>query len=287
MQSKTRGIVLVLIATCLFAIHDGTSKYLISFFAIPVLIWARYLVNVLIVLVAAGPRMGRELIVTRRPSLMILRAMMLVGVSIFFQNALKKMPLAEATALAFMTPLIVALLAGPILGEKVRLKAWLATIAGFFGVLLIARPGGAMSATGVVYALSSALCFATYQVLTRKLSSTEPAMRLLFYTALLGTLSMSVIVPAYWSAEMPSLKHALMITSLGFSATIGHFLLIRAFHITLASTLAPLLYSQLVWAMLLGIILFGHLPDLLTLAGMLIIGASCLSLVWRRRDSLA
>jgi drug/metabolite transporter (DMT)-like permease len=282
MVSRKYGITLVLIATLLFTIHDGTSKYLLSFFAVPLLIWARYSINVFIVLVWSGPRMGRALIDTDRPVLMLVRALTLVGVSLFFQNALKSLPLPEATAIAFMTPLLVTVLAGPMLGEKVPLKAWLATIAGFCGVLLIARPGGAVSGSGVLLALASATFFAVYQVLTRKLAATEPAMRLLFYTALVGSLSMSFLVPAHWFSAWPSPLQTLLIVALGFAASIGHFLLTRAYHVTPASTLAPLLYSQLIWAMIFGIVVFGHLPDHWTIAGMLVIGASCLSLVWRR-----
>ncbi len=284
--SRRYGVVLVLTATFLFSIHDATTKYLMAFFGVPLLIFSRYLINVVIVLAAAGPKMGRELVVTRRPALMILRATLLVLTSIFFQTALKTLPLPEATAIAFMTPLIIALLAGPILGEKVKLKAWLATLAGFCGVLLIARPGGTTSTVGVVLALACAFCFANYQLLTRKLSATEPAMRLLFHTALVGTVLMALFLPAYWFEAWPSPLHALLIVSLGLTASIGHFLLIRAYHVTPASTVAPLLYSQIAWAMLLGAALFGHLPDPLTLAGMLCIGLSCLSLVWRRRATI-
>ncbi len=282
MNAKLQGILLFLTATLLFAVHDATSKYLLPFFAIPLLVWARYVVHLALMLVAVAPRLGRELFVTRRPWLMTWRALTLVGVSLLFQSALKALPLAETTAIVFVTPLIVALLAGPLLGEKVRLKSWLATIAGFCGVLLIARPGGAMSASGVAYALGSALCYAAYQILTRKLSATEPALRQLFYTALVGVVVMSPIVPTYWSALLPTPSQALLIVSLGVTAGVGHFLLIRAFRQTPASTLSPLLYVQLVWAMLLGLLVFGQLPDLLTTIGMVIIGTSCLSLALQR-----
>ena len=285
MQTKLHGILLFLIATLLFAIHDATSKYLIPFFAIPLLVWARYVVHLSIMLIAVAPSMGRELVATRRPWLMGMRALTLVGVSLLFQSALKLLPLAETTAIVFVTPLLVALLAGPLLGEKVRLKSWLATIAGFCGVLLIARPGGAMSGIGVAYALGSALCYAAYQILTRQLSASEPALRQLFYTALVGAIAMSLVVPAYWNALLPTAGQALLIVSLGLTAGAGHFLLIRAFRQTPASTLSPLLYVQLVWAMLLGLLVFGQLPDLMTTIGMLIIGASCLSQALQRAPS--
>jgi drug/metabolite transporter (DMT)-like permease len=277
-NTKNHGITLFLISTFLFAVHDATSKYLIPVFAIPLLVWARYVVHLLIMLLAVAPGMGREIVVTKRPWLMIFRGMTLVGVSLLFQNALKALPLAETTAIIFVTPLLVALLAGPLLGEKVRLGSWLATVAGFCGVLLIARPGGTLAGAGVAYALGCALCYAAYQILTRKLSATEPAMRQLFYTALVGSIAMSFIIPSYWSGLLPTPMEALLILSLGVTAGAGHFLLIRAFRETPASTLSPLLYIQLVWAMLLGLVAFGQFPDLPTTIGMVIIGASCLSL---------
>jgi drug/metabolite transporter (DMT)-like permease len=281
-QHKLYGIILILIATFLFAVLDTLSKYLTAFFAVPLIVWARYFVHLVFMLVGIAPGMGREIVVTKRPWLMIFRGLLLVCSSLLAVLAFSTLPLAETTALVFITPLLVALLAGPLLGEKVPLKR-------SGGVLLIARPGGSMFGIGVVYALGCALSYAGYQILTRKLSVTEPAMRQLFYTALMGTITMSFVIPTYWTGEIPTLKQGLIITSLGLFGGIGHFLLIRAFRETMASTLSPLLYVQLVWATLLGWIVFGHLADMLTTIGMLIIGISSLSLAlrWPRGGKLS
>ena len=282
-QHPLRGVVLFLAAVFLFAALDATAKYMNAFFAVPLLVWARYLVHFVIMLVFMAPGMGREIIATRRPWLMSFRALMLVGVTLLAQLALKTLPLAETTALVFITPLLVALLAGPLLGEQVRRSTWLITLVGFAGVLLIARPGGALFGAGVAYALGAALCYAIYQILTRKLAATEHPNRLLFYTALIGTLSMSLTLPAYWDGQIPTLTQGLLIVSLGLYGGIGHFMLIRAFREAPASTLSPLLYIQLIWATLLGWWVFDQLPDLLAIVGMLIIGASGLSLAIRSR----
>lgn len=279
-QHPLRGILLFLAALFLFAALDATAKYMSAFFAVPLLVWARYLVHFAIMLVALAPGMGRALIATQRPWLMTLRALTLVGVTLLGQLALQTLPLAETTALVFVTPLLVALLAGPLLGERVDLRAWLATVAGFAGVLLIARPGGALVGPGIAYALGAALCYAVYQILTRKLSATEPPLRLLFYTALVGTLVMSLCLPAYWDGRPPSPTQALLIVSLGLYGGIGHFLLIRAFREAPVATLSPLLYIQLIWATLLGWSVFDHLPDFWAVVGMAIIGASGLALFW-------
>lgn len=282
MHSRLNGTLLFLSAIFFFAVLDATAKYMSAFFAVPLLVWARYLVHLVFMLGAVAPGMGRQIVVTRRPLLMTFRALMLLGCTLFVMLAFRSLPLAETTALVFVSPLLVALLAGPLLGEKLHYSSWLATVAGFGGVLLIARPGGAMFGAGVAYALAAALCNAIYQVLTRKLSATEPPMRQLFYTALVGTVAMSFVIPTYWTGELPTLQQGLFIASLGLYGGIGHFLFIRAFHEAPASTLSPLLYIQLIWATLLGWAIFGQLPDLLTAAGMLIIGASSLSLALRQ-----
>ena len=275
---KNQGTLLFLSALFIFAVSDTTAKYLSVFFAVPLLAWARYVTHLVFMLVVTAPTMGRAIVCTDRPGLMTLRGLLQVASTVLVLLAFQRLPLAETTAFVFISPLLVALLAGPLLGEKLQLRIWLATLAGFAGVLLIVRPGGAMHGVGVVYALGSALCYAMYQILTRKLSSTEPPMRQLFYIALVGSVCMSFALPFFWTGILPSPIHALLVLSLGAYGGAGHFLLIRAFHETPASSLSPMIYFQLVWAILLGWIVFGQLPDLPSVVGMLVIGASGLSL---------
>ncbi|HNN46642.1 MAG TPA: DMT family transporter, partial [Azospira sp.] len=224
---RLRGIVLFLIALLLFAALDATAKYLSAVFAVPLLVWARYMVHCVFMLATVAPSLGRELVITRHPWQLTVRALLLVGVTLFGQLALKTMPLAETTALVFVTPLLVALLASPMLGERVSRRAWLATLAGFAGVLLIARPGGAMSGSGVVYALGAALCYALYQIMTRQLAASEHPLRLLFTTALGGTVAMSFALFTHWDGTLPTGTQAVLIASLGLYGGVGHFLLIR------------------------------------------------------------
>ena len=281
-SKKLLGVAFFLTALFLFAAVDTTFKYLAAFFAVPLLVWARFFVHLIIMLVAVAPGMGREIIVTRKPGLMIVRGILLVGAGVLIQLAFKDLPLAETTAVFFVSPLIVALLAGPVLGEKIGKKTWLATLGGFAGVLLIARPGGAVFGIGVVYTLAAALCYAFYQLLTRKLSETEPVMRQLFYTALIGTVAMSTFLPMYWTGEVPTLKQGLLIVSLGFLGGLGHFLFIRAFRDAPASSLSPMIFFQLIWVSLLGWVVFDQHPDSLSAIGILVICVSGLSLALRR-----
>ena len=276
-----KGVLFFLTGLFLFSSVDTTAKYLTALYSVQFLVWARFAVHLAIMLVVVAPGTGWQLVATRRPGLMIVRAMMLVGSSLFIQMAFRAQPLAETTAVFFVTPVIVALLAGPLLGEKVHWQTWSATLAGFCGVLLIARPGGALLGSGLAYTLAAALCYSLYQIFTRKLADTEPTMRQLFYTALIGTLATSLIVPPYWTSAAPSLRDFLLIVSLGIYGGVGHFLVIGAYRTAPASTLAPIMYCQLIWATLLGWAVFDQLPDASSTVGMAIIGGAGLSLAMR------
>jgi drug/metabolite transporter (DMT)-like permease len=274
-----RGVALLLAALLCFALLDATSKHLSQIFNVPLLVWARYTVHCLAMLVFLGPSLGTRLIATGRPVAQVLRALLLVGVTGFSMAAFQVMPLAETTALLFVSPLIVALLAGPFLGEHVGAARWLAALVGFAGTLLIARPGGALVAEGLVYTTVAAICYAIYQIQTRKLAATERPVTMVFYTALAGTFSMSLALPWIWRGPVPTATEALMIGSLALYGGTGHFLLTHAFRHAPASTLAPILYVQLIWAGLLGWLFYGQWPDALTIVGMVVVAAGGVAVV--------
>jgi drug/metabolite transporter (DMT)-like permease len=269
-----KGVALMLAAVLCFALLDATSKHLSQTFNVPLLVWARYTVHCLLMLAILGPSHGRGLIATTRPLAQILRALLLVGVTGFAMAAFRVMPLAETTALLFVTPLIVALLAGPFLGERVGAPRWLAALVGFAGTLLIARPGGALALDGMLYTTIAAVCYSVYQIQTRKMAATERPLTMVFYTALVGTTAMSLALPWIWTGPTPDAQQAIMICSLALYGGTGHFLLTHAFRHAPASTLAPFLYGQLIWAALLGSVFYSQLPDALSVAGMAVIVAS-------------
>ena len=139
--SALRGMVLISVAVFLFTVMDTLSKYLTRFYPVTNVLLARYLFHTLLVVTAIAPRHGLTFARTQRPRLQILRGLLLVGASLLFVTAIKYMPLAEATAIQFVAPLLVTLLAVVFLKEKVELSRWLAILAGFIGVLIIIRPG--------------------------------------------------------------------------------------------------------------------------------------------------
>ena len=282
-EHPLRGIALLLVALFLFALLDATSKHLSQTYAVPLLVWARYTLHCLMMVIFLAPSMRWKLVATQRPLQQAVRGALLVGVTGFAMAAFRIMPLAETTALLFITPLFVALLAGPLLGERVGGLRWLAIGVGFVGTLMIARPGSDLSLPGIALTLSAAICYALYQVQTRLLSPTENSVTMLFYTAMMGTLLMSAGLPWYWSGPLPTPIDALMIASLGLYGGVGHFLLIHAFRQTSASTLSSVQYAQLIWATLLGWAFYDQLPDALSALGMAIVAASGLAVTLAER----
>lgn len=272
-----RAIALFLAAMLLFAALDATSKHLTESFPVPMLVWARYAVHLLLMLVFLAPSMRLRLVQTRRPLSQVVRALMLTAVTGFAMAALQRMPLAETTAIVFVTPLLVTVLAVLVLKERVSLSRWAAVALGLAGVLVIARPGAGLDLAGLAFALAAALCYSIYQILTRQLAASEHAVTMLFYTALVGTAVMTAALPWYWEDLHPSWPESLMLVSMGIYGGTGHYLLTRAFHMAPASVLSPFLYVQLVWAALLGWLVFGDFPDALSLMGMAVIAAGGLA----------
>ncbi len=269
-----KAIVMVFGAVTLFVLLDATVSHLGKTYPVPMLVWARYAMHCLLMVIFLAPRMRLRLVRSARPLRQTACALCLVATSFLGMAAFIRMPLAETTALIFMSPLIVTLLAGPVLGERIGALRWAAALGGFIGVLLIARPGSGLSIEGIAFALGAALMYAAYQILTRQLSGTENPVTMLFYTAMVGTVVMSLALPWAWSGTMPGIGDGLLIACLGVLGGVGHYLLILAFREAPASLLSPMLYAQLVVATLIGALLFGHVPDLPALVGILVISAA-------------
>lgn len=278
-SASLRGVFLMLCAVFVFACMDALAKWLSTRYPVPMLVWARYAVHCLLMLIFLFPSYGRRLWATTRPGLQIARAFMLVGITTFTIYGFRLLPLTVATAIAFLAPLLVGLLAGPVLGEKVGRLQFVALLTGLAGVVLIARPGGDISLAGVLFAGMGALFYAVYQLMTRMLAPHESSVTMLFFTALIGMTVTTALLPWIWVDIQPDLQDTLMIAMLGVLGGSGHFLLIRAFRVTPAATLAPFMYAQMIWAGLLDLLIFQHLPDtptwlgvgLIVLAGLYVI----------------
>ena len=265
-----------------FTILDATVKHLADRYPIPLLVWARYTVQTLVVLLWLLPKMGLGLFRTPRPGLMLVRGAILPLSSLCFFSALKYLPLAEATAINYGTPILVIILAVAFLGERMTRPRIALVLAGIAGMFLIVRPGSVVFQGAALLALGSAVFYGTFQILTRMLAG-EDSRVLLFYPAIIGTVMMTVLLP--WlgiDVAMPWADVA-FIGAAGLLGTVGHFLFILAFQRAPASALTPFTYMQLVWATLIGWIAFGNFPDAWTLAGMAVIGGSGLLITLHER----
>ncbi|MEN1835088.1 DMT family transporter [Pseudomonas lijiangensis] len=276
-----KGIGLILLATFLFASHDTLSKYLSGFYPIMLVVWARYLIHTLLMAFIFLPSAGLRVLRTKRPGIQILRALALLLTSLLFTTCLMYIPLAEATAVNFLAPLLVTALSVPLLKERVTRGQWLAVVVGFSGVLVIIHPGGELFTPAILLPLSSASCFAIYQLLTRLASSYDSPTTSNFFAGLFNTLLMSALIPFFW--QTPELKHLPFLLALGACGMSAHLLLTQAFRVTAPAILAPFSYCQLVFAGLLGFMVFDHMPSINAQIGIVIICLSGLAAAWQQR----
>ena len=269
-----KGFLLLALGLFLFSCLDCTTKYLVAHYNVPTVAAMRYMVHCLLMLAILAPRHSHQLIKTQRTWLVIGRAIALVFTTLFVGLSLQRMPLAETTCLIFTAPLFVVLLATPVLGEKVGVLGWLAVVIGFLGMLLVVRPGSGLNGLGIVFALLGAIANATYQLMSRLLVSSEKAITLLFYTAMVGSLCFGLILPWFWEGKTPTQMELVLFVMLGVFGGSGHYFFTLAYRHASASALAPVTYLQLLWAALLGWLIFDTAPQGLSILGMLIVAGA-------------
>jgi drug/metabolite transporter (DMT)-like permease len=268
----------MLLATCCFGCLDTMSKYLVVYYPASSLVWIRYVLQTVVMAAIFLPRMGMRLVRTTSPGVQFVRGLMLVLSSVVFVIALNHMQIAEVASIVFLAPIIVALAGGPLLGERVSARTWIALAGGFTGVLLIIRPGGNAFTLWALLPLGCAFFFAGYQVLTRKLAGHDDPITTLFYPGLIACLVVPPVFPGAF--DIPTVPlHLAMISAIGILGAVGHFLLIRAHGHAPASLLAPFGYTQLLVVLTLGWLVFDQLPDGIALTGIALIAASGLALV--------
>jgi len=280
-HQPTLGILLILAAGLLLASQDALSKSLTAVYPLLLVVWLRYLSQSVLMLALFAPRMGLNLLRTQRPWLQLVRGLSLVAITLLFYSALRFIPLGEATAVIFLAPLVVIVLSATWLKEHISRGLWLSVGVGLLGVLLIVRPGGALFTPAILLPLGAAFCFGLYQLLTRRLSATDHPATSNFLSALVGTLSVSVLLPWFW--QTPTLVDGLLMATLGATAMTGHMLLTHAYRFGSAASLAPFTYVQIVTATLLGMLFFDHTPDLWAILGMAVIILSGAALAWGQR----
>jgi drug/metabolite transporter (DMT)-like permease len=271
----TRGGTMLVAAMVCFAISDVVAKHLSAQIPPVVLAWCRYVLLLALVLPLAAMR--PELLRTRRPYLQFLRSVGLVSSAVLFLLGLRLLPVAEATAMVFASPLFVTLLATLFLGERLSLLRWMPVAMGFAGVLVVVRPGAGVFGAAAMFPLLSSFAWACAVVCTRRLSAEDSSVTTTLYSALAGTAALSLSLP---SLQVSLVAHVPALGLMACSWCAAQWLTVWAYRAAPAASIAPYSYSQLVWATLLSIVVFGHVPDAMSLLGMGVIVAAGV-LAWR------
>lgn len=273
---------LVLLAGICFSTLDATAKVLLQDHALFLVVWARYAGQMLVVTPIAWQRAGPGFWRTRHLKMQLVRSLCLVSATACFFGGLRFLPLAEGSAISFLAPMFAIVLSMPVLGERPTRARWIASIVGFAGILMLVRPGSAVFHPATLLLVGAAISNALYQLLTRRLPNDTPYTTL-FYTAMVGTVGLSVALPFVGMPASARVGDVLALLLLGLLAGVGHWMFISAFLMAPASLLAPFTYVQMVWATMYGYLVFDQYPDALSAAGMAVIVASGVALVIHER----
>jgi drug/metabolite transporter (DMT)-like permease len=278
------GILYMIIATALFAGSSAISKILVVTYPVGEVLFSRCAVGLVCVAIVILPRLGLAVLETRKLGAHVLRSVSQTCSQAFILIAFSLMPLASAVAINFSAPLFATLVAAVLLKEVVRPERWIALVAGFVGVLLVTHPGVGTFEVGTLFALGNAVLYGSVTVGVRRMTATESTETLTMYQLLLLTGFFTLSLPFGFVA--PTWSDAGVMVLNGMANAIGQYLWTRALHLAPTSAVVPFNYFSLVWAMMLGFVVWGDIPSLPLLAGSAIVVGSGLFLLWsetRRR----
>jgi hypothetical protein len=284
-QSRQRlvGIALIAGAFFLFSLLDTSAKWLNHTIPTMETVWSRYVFSVIFVMIVVNPKTKPGVLKTNKPGLQALRSLFLFASTLFNFIAVNYLQLSQTISIAFATPLLVALLSGPLLGERISRDRFIAIIMGFLGVLVVARPGFGGIHPVAILSVCGVVCYSMYAIMTRHLAAHDSTETTLVYSGLVGAILLTPALPWFWQ-NPPDIMTALTMVALGAYAALGHFALIKAHRFAPAYILSPFIYTQLIWMVLLGYFVFGDIPDGFTLLGGFIVVGSGLYLLARERS---
>jgi len=273
------GIALAIGACACFSGLDTTTKYVSASVPLLMALWFRYAFQAIATTAIVLPLRGRRALRTMHPKFQCLRGLLLLTSSLFAFASLRYMPVGEFTAIVMIAPLVITLLAATVLKERVSPLRWALVAGGFAGTVIIIRPGGEAFHWASLLPLGLVASNAWFQVITSKLARTEDPVTMHLYTGWVGTLAASLALPFVWARiDDPTLW--VLLCLMGLLATVGHFMLILAYQRAPAATLTPYLYAQIGFSMLGGWLVFSHVPDEWSLAGMLLIAVCGAAGAW-------
>lgn len=267
-----------------FAVLDTTAKYLVTIgYAAVFVVWCRFLSHAVISFIAFQGWRRADMYRMQNVPLQILRGLLLPATTLFNFLALRDLQLAQTVSIFLSVPMFVTILAGPLLGEWAGRRRWAAILVGFAGVLIVVRPGTEVFSLPIIWSILATLTYSIYSIVTRKLAMQESQSSLVFYSSIFAAVLMAP--PALIYGQMPdSAFDVALLASLGVLGLGGHALLVKASRLASASKVAPFIYSQLLWMIMLGFIVFGDVPDGWTLLGASIICMSGFYIMNRERQ---
>lgn len=283
-SDRLKAILLMCAAVTLFSCLDATAKYLASHSGVPTseIIWMRFAVQFLLMAAIFGPAAVPGMFKTNKLGLQMFRSICMAATTTGNFIAIQYLRLDQTISVAFLAPLVVAALAGPVLGEWVGWRRALAIVVGFLGILIVVRPGFAAVHPAIALSFVSMIAYAFFMLATRELSKFDPPIVTLFYALLIGTVGGAPIALWQWVWPTGFVQWGLIL-GLGAFGGLGHYLLIQAYRLAPASSVSPFLYFQLFSMVALGYLIFGDVPDHWTLLGSSVIIASGIYLVHRER----
>lgn len=280
---RLQAIVLMCVAVACFACLDTCGKWASRHVDPLVTTWFRYTANVLLLSIVLNGWTRPRIMHTNRFALQIARSLLLFASTVLNFFALQYLQLTQTISIQFAMPLMVALLAGPILGEWVGPRRLAAILVGFCGILVITRPWSSALHPAMLLTLANTVCYALYAIVTRMLAAYDPPATTMTYAGLAGVVLLTPILPFVWTTPpTPDIWAALIAT--GLFGAVGHGLLTLAHSRAPASLLSPFIYTQIVWMTALGYLVFGDLPDAWTALGAAIVIGSGLYLITRERS---
>ena len=280
------GIGLLSAAVFCFSVLDSAAKWLIAGLPLAQIVFLRFLGHVVFTAAAMGPTLGLELVHTRHPFLQLLRGLLLPMMTALNFWALQYLQLAETGSIQFLAPILVALIGHHLLGERLDRGRWLAIIVGFLGVLVILQPGSRGFHPAMLISLFQTSLYAAFIVLTRFLAASDRPEASNFLSALISTLVIAPFALLEWQPPGGALQWAVIAVT-GLAGGLGHYLLAMAPKFAPASTISPFIYSQILYMILLGYLIFGDVPRSAVVIGGAIVIGSGLYLVMRERGPRA
>lgn len=281
-KDRLTGIALMCAALAIFSVLDASAKWISQFMHPLQSVWARYAVSVVLVMIVLNPVTRPGLMKTHAPVLQAVRSLMLLLSTVLNFLALQFLQLAEVMTIMFATPLLIALISGPFLGEWPGPRRLIAIAVGFVGVLVVMRPGAGGLHPAAFLSLGGVFCYAFYNLTTRKLARFDSSETTMVYSGVAGVVLMTPLMFVLWTTPSSPMVWGVMLL-MGACGAFGHWLIIGAHRRAPAAVLAPFIYTQLIWMLILGLVVFGQWPDRWTLGGGLVVVASGLYLLYRER----